>query len=395
MKVFYDPMQKEWFHTTNEAFTFGGLRRSISSHPNLNINQVPSFQFQLKDHHIGPLVGIMTAPKTKQSLAGNRQLFTNIQTELLKRNSLSFIFSYLDVNSEGSLNGYIFLPSLNKWIKAKLPFPDIVYNRIPYRHDEKTEQFNTCIELFKKSNIPLFNPSFIDKYELYLLLNNSPLKTFLSDTLLIHSKSNLENFLKEKQVIYIKPRSLFKGKNTFRLYFDNEKLILENHHNRYEFNSFDELWADYEKLLNSGAFIAQKAITPHIIDGKRYDFRILSHWSEKNHKYNVTGIGIRATHKEQLTTHLAYGGTIIPYGEVQKTEYDEFITYLVQEIGSILSDKIGFFGEFSIDAGIDVNRDYFIYEVNSKPMSFDEEQIEKNRVVQLCQLFELKTGFHD
>jgi hypothetical protein len=394
MKVFYVPKLKEWFHTTHESLTFGGLRQPIPSYPNLQMNQVQTFQLQLKDHHIGPLVGIMTAPKTKNKLAGNRQLFTTIQTELLDRNSLSYIFSYLDISLNGTIDGYIFIPWMNKWMKARMPLPDIVYNRIPYRQDEKTEHFNDCLRLFKQYHIPLFNPNFIDKYELYLLLNKTSFSTFLPETLLIQSKNTLEHFLIENKMIYIKPRLLLKGINTFRLHKD-DKFIIENHHTRNVYDSFDELWTVYGELFNNGTFIAQKAIHPHVMDGRRYDFRILSHWSEKNQQYNVTGIGIRATNKEQLTTHLAYGGTIIPYSEVQKREHDDFIEYAVQGIGLLLSKQMGFFGEFSIDAGIDINGNYYIYEVNSKPMSFDEEHIEKNRVIQLCHLFEQKTGFKD
>ncbi|MBR8645638.1 hypothetical protein KEH51_21385 [[Brevibacterium] frigoritolerans] len=45
--------------------------------------------------------------------------------------------------------------------------------------------------------------------------------------------------------------------------------------------------------------------------------------------------------------------------------------------------KIGFLGEFSIDIGEDESGSLFIYEVNSKPMQFDEEEIETNRLLHL------------
>lgn len=50
-------------------------------------------------------------------------------------------------------------------------------------------------------------------------------------------------------------------------------------------------------------------------------------------------------------------------------------------------EKIGFLGEFSIDIGEDESGSLFIYEVNSKPMQFDEVEIETNRLLHLKNLF--------
>jgi hypothetical protein len=340
----------------------------------------------------GPLVGIMTSPKNEYSLAGNLSLFVSIQNELVARGARSFVFSFHDVKDDGRIIGYIYSTDQEKWHRTMMPLPNIVYNRIPFRHSEQTPQFKKCVQIFKNHQIPMFNPGFIDKYELFLLLSSSKkLKKYLPETIIIDSIEKLEKFHLEYNDIYIKPRLLSKGKNIYRL---NSDLILESQNRKNSFSNFADLWSEYGWIFSDG-FIAQATIQPAILDGNRYDFRILSHWSATEKNYIVTGIGIRATNQFNLTTHLVNGGFIIPYEKVQESKHDLFISALVKEVGRVLSEQLGFFGEFSIDAGMDSNGNYIIYEVNSKPMSFDEGEIEGKRIIQLCDLFLQITGWED
>jgi hypothetical protein len=334
---------------------------------------------------IGPLVGIMTSPKNEQSLAGNLNLFIRIQNELLSRGAHSFVFSFQDVKDDGRIIGYTYTPKKQEWHRAVMPFPDIVYNRIPFRQSEQTLPFRNCVQLFKERQIPLFNPGFIDKYELFQILASSKqLIKYLPITVLIDSKDTLKKFHKEYSDIYIKPRMLSKGKNIFRLYGD---LILESNSQKFSYSDFEEFWIAFGEAFSDGSYIAQRTIRPALIDGKRYDFRILSHWSATEKNYRVTGIGIRATDQFQLTTHIVNGGFIMPYEKIQEPKHDWFISSLVKEIGLVLTQRLGFLGEFSIDAGVNSDGQYVVYEVNSKPMSFDEEGIEQKRIHLLCDLF--------
>ena len=56
---------------------------------------------------------------------------------------------------------------LQKWKKIPVPLPHIVYNRIPLRSFESSHPFQQIKETFAKHGIIMFNPSFIDKYEMY------------------------------------------------------------------------------------------------------------------------------------------------------------------------------------------------------------------------------------
>ncbi|MFD2443065.1 YheC/YheD family protein [Bacillus sp. CGMCC 1.16607] len=396
MTIFYLPENETWIQNEQENCTFGGLKKEIRYESNFLKNQGILFDLQLKDQHIGPLIGIMTASKSENSLAGNSKLFIDIQQGLLKRNALSFIFSYEDLKESGSIIGYIYLPSYEKWLRVKMPFPDIVYNRIPFRKSEQTVLYQQCVALFQQFGIPIFNPGFIDKFDLFQILKSkNNIKRFLPKTILIDSMENLELFFNQYEDIYLKPRKHSKGKNIYRLYFENEQLVLETHGQREFFSNFVELWNQHDEMFYKIPFIAQRTIQPDLLNGFRYDFRVLTHWDVPKQKYIVTGIGIRATEQHGLTTHTTNGGFIIPYQSIRTDEHDRFIKMIVEEIGMVLSNKLGFFGEFSIDAGLNSGGKYVVYEVNSKPMSFDEEEIERKRIQHLCQLFFQLTGFDD
>jgi hypothetical protein len=338
-----------------------------------------------------PIIGILTARKKDGSIAGNGALFIELQKKLISLNGISFIFTLDGVQKE-SIDGLIFNPEKSRWERITSPFPDLVYNRIPFRSLEEELNSSMFFACLKEKNIPYFNPGFIDKFELYHLFKNHPfLHTFLPATIPANHKQKLSAFLFQHQAIYLKPSKSARGNGIFKVELDTQKNVhvrglKENH----VFVSFDFFWEEWERKLVEKNYLAQEEIKSILYEGRRFDFRILAH-AEKNH-YKVTGIGIRQSQEQDITTHIPSGGRLLPYECLQNDEYDFFIETIIQHIGAALSESFGFFGEFSIDMGISQSGQYYIYEVNSKPMSFDETDIEVRKIEHLCQLFLELTG---
>ncbi|MGG3471175.1 YheC/YheD family protein [Neobacillus pocheonensis] len=333
-----------------------------------------------------PLIGIMTARKASGEITGNGPLFIEIQKKLISLNGISFIFTLEGVEDD-CIHGYIFSPDENRWIKEKFPFPDLVYNRIPFRKLERDEQCQHFFSLLKIKRIPFFNPCFIDKYELYdLFKDHSIVQHFLPETILVQTKGDLYSFLKKHNRIYLKPRLASKGKGIFRLKnINSTEIELEGLEITETYHSFQHFWEEWSKELSNQKYIAQEEILSAKFQGARFDFRILAHAIDDD--YAITGIGIRQSQTQHLTTHIPAGGRMLPYKQVQSNDHDNFIQMIVPHIGSALSEQYGFFGEFSIDAGVSNTGQYYIFEVNSKPMSFDETEIEEKKITELCRLF--------
>jgi len=340
----------------------------------------------MKTNHPGPLVGILSARKADGSIAGNGPLFIALQKKLISLDGKSFVFIPEDAGID-HIMGYTFLPEQNHWKKEKFRYPDIVYNRIPFRKSEQSEQCQQFFTILNEKNIPYFNPCFIDKFELYeLFKRHSFLKTFLPETILIEGKKDLFLFQKEHKSIYLKPTQSSKGKGILRLRLtDAAELQLDGIHQHELFKSFDHFWEKYGVELLTKNYLAQVEIKSAKYKGNRFDFRILAHGEDKG--YTVTGVGIRQSQTQDITTHIPSGGRLLPYEILQTNEHDNFIEAIVPEIGMALSDRYGYFGEFSIDAGVSMTGHHYIYEVNSKPMRFDEEEIEEKKMEQLCRIF--------
>lgn len=339
-----------------------------------------------------PVIGILTARKKDGSIAGNGPLFIELQKKLISLNGISFIFTLEGVHNN-FIEGFSFNPEKNLWEKIKAPYPNLVYNRIPFRKAEDEIKGTEFFSTLKNKNIPFFNPGFIDKYELYDLFKSHPiLHSYMPATIPAFQKQILWSFLNKFESIYLKPAQSARGNGIFKLVLDSQKHVhLKGLKKSDELLTFDHFWMEYENVLKKKNYLAQEEIKPSLYDGKRFDFRILAH-AENDH-YIVTGVGIRQSQKQDLTTHIPTGGRMLPYDLFRTENHDQFIQTIVEQIGKALSDQFGFFGEFSIDVGISQSGQYYIFEVNSKPMSFDENEIEARKIEHLCRLFLQLTGY--
>lgn len=385
MLIHYDTFDKKWYHSyANKKFTFG-KDGNLIPYTKYTQSSIP-FDITVHNGNLGPLVGIMTGRKKDFTVAGNGTLFKGLQKELVENGGISVVFTPDDIDEEG-VNGYVYEPNKDGWVKVFTPLPHIVYNRIPFRKTEETEEHKNVIRVFKQKGIPFFNPSFLDKYELYSIFKKiNRVKNFFPDTLLIQDGFSLKSFLDKHESLYIKPCRSSKGKGVFKIKLEsNGTLYYESIENYCHYQSFESFWEAHKQRLLRRAHISQKEIVPYLYNGKRFEFRILAHYVDN--KYVVTGVGVRQSQEQNLTTHVPNGGKLIPFEEVKNEKHIKFIHDTVQVCGEILTEKLGFFGEFSIDAGLSDNGDYVIYEINSKPMSFDEEGIEKERILKLTKLF--------
>jgi hypothetical protein len=389
----FNAESKEW---TNEAraeknISFGFNKIKVPEASGLLPENSHRFSLNTLNGNAGPLIGIMTSMSKRLALSGNGPLFQALQTEVLKRNGMVVVFPPETLVKDG-VTGVTFLPGHQKWIPIKTPLPHIVFNRVPFRNAEKQPAFTDAVNYFTALGIPFFNPAFINKYKLYSLFARHPhLSKLMPESIAIKSMIQLASFLNEHRGIYLKPASSSKGIGIFRIRDCKGSIEFVSHSHKHLYPSMKDFWMVKARQLLKHEYIAQKEIFPAAIDGKRFDFRVHAHDGPEG--YAVTGIGIRQSQKQDLTTHLPNGGVMLPYVNLKNDRHDQFFAWVVKEIGKLLTDELGYFGEFSLDAGITESGEYVIYEVNSKPMSFDEPHIEKKRITALADLFLHKTGF--
>lgn len=393
MNLYYNEHKKVWFHQNNtKSIKVGGLNLLLNDEKPSDNDHFLSFETNLLGSKVGPFIGIMMSRTKDGRLMGNRPIIENLGEQLLKWRAIPFAFSPDDL-FEDKVTGLLLHSKTRKWIPAELPLPDAVYNRIPNRKYENTEQFFQAVKYFKKHDIPFFNPHFLDKYDCYQYLKeHRQLQKYLPETTFIQEKESLYSFLKEHGSIYIKPSFSSRGKGIHVVRINDDGSIVTKSPERVKFFiSYDHYWNTNRNKFSEKSYIAQKAITPKKINGKRYDFRVLAHYL--NDKYEITGIGVRQSRKQNVTTHIPRGGKLLSFDPLNTPNRIKHIQKILQGIGEQFKERNEFFGEISIDIGESIDGNLYIFEINSKPMTFDEPHIEKKRITSLAKILMQTSGF--
>lgn len=387
MNIFYDVQSESWSHNQESLQLFAGAANETIPFKQDQQNQllIPITLFP-KSRIL--VVGIVTCldQKKESGIGGNLLLFQNLSLYLLNHGILAYVFTTESILSH-PLKGFIYSSETDTWNEVNVPLPDIVYNRIPKRGFEASQRFQELISYFKEHRIHIFNPCFLDKYLMYeALMEDGLLAPHLPSTIHLTDQHLLVTFLTIHKHIYLKPCKGSQGKGIYTL---NEKsdgtIQLNSLKQTQSYPDFASFWKNNKTFLLKRSYLAQRAVVPKKLNGHRYDYRILVHY--ENGFYKVTGKGVRMSQTQEITTHTPRGGMLFPYQHLQSRKLNKKVTDIAQRCGIILSRKFGFLGEFSIDIGEDTSGALFIYEVNSKPMQFDEEEIEANRLLHLKNLF--------
>ncbi|WP_157827513.1 YheC/YheD family endospore coat-associated protein [Niallia nealsonii] len=384
MDIYYNRKIKCWSTLHQTDLTFGSNKEKLSTISSITSDCI-AFQISQTKNNIGPIIGILVSYNKKNKLSGNGPLFINLQKELTKLGGIVIIFAPEDI-SETEVAGFVLDPKENRWIHVKSPLPHVVYNRIPFRKTEKQKPYQHAVQFFANKNIPFFNPSFLNKYEIYTFFKEHPvLKPFLPPTMLITDQNVLYDFLKKHKNIYIKPVEGKKGNKIINIKINqDDSITAKTPKETKEFSTFIHFWNYFNSTNDPPSYIAQKTIEAAKYNGHRYDFRLLILYDKD--KYVLKGVGIRQSVSQEITTHIPNGGQLLPYHALRTQSHDHFIDTLVKYCGDCLSNQLGFFGEFSIDACVDIYGNYYLFEINSKPMLFDELDIEQARCTQLAKL---------
>ncbi|MBP0726900.1 YheC/YheD family protein [Bacillus sp. RG28] len=389
--VFYHLTSSCWYHNdSNDICKLGKNKLSINKIVNhTSSKDYLTFPVKKNDTHLGPIVAILTG-KEREPFSGNYETFKRISNYIMNSGGIPIIvtpssFVYKCVNA------HYYCSNRKKWIQIQCPFPDLVYNRIPSPLLEKLPEYKKTIQLIKDFNIPFFNKGFCSKKEFVELLSkNRNLSKYLPPSVTIHSKEELLYYLVTWKSIYVKHHEASQGKGIFCFNLLTENQIeIQSSKGHSQICSLEKAWNFLRPFLHST--VIQKNIHSILSNGQKYDLRVLVH--KQKEKYIVSGIGVRVANLNAITTHVPRGGSIMSVTKLSTPVNQFIINNLANEIGKALTNRFGPYYEFSMDIGRDKENHYYIFEVNSKPMVFDEEEIKKRGLENLVSLFYELTKF--
>ncbi|GJM79750.1 hypothetical protein HMSSN139_22460 [Paenibacillus sp. HMSSN-139] len=116
-----------------------------------------------------PVVAVLTVDDNDRLFRGNRNNFRDLVKTGQELDYPVYVVTAKDLKlSAKRIQGYLFHPEDKTWKKHWFPLPDVVYNRIPQREDEKKPEVRRKIdEVIEHESIHLFNPFFFNKRRLF------------------------------------------------------------------------------------------------------------------------------------------------------------------------------------------------------------------------------------
>lgn len=326
-----------------------------------------------------PIVGILTGEGSSGKIFnGDGQFFKTIQRKAREAGCFCYVFTLNGVKSD-QIEGLIFSRKKQQWAKIACPYPDLIYNRLSTREEESSLRFQQFKERMMSADVPFFNPFFFDKWNIHQVLSQK-LSAYLPAAEKMDAASN---FLVAYPKAFLKPVNSSQGDGIYRIQSHGTFIDLTSLDGNSERFHSRQLTEKMEPFLND--YLIQEEIAADTLFGRKYDLRVIALLNKNN--FLITGIGLRlAGNTQQLTTHVPKGGSILPFDLIADRVDLKMLQNLVSSTGHALASAFGLIGEFSMDIGL-TSKGPIIYEVNSKPMSFDEIDIQEHRINQLVSLF--------
>ncbi|NRD78343.1 YheC/YheD family protein [Bacillus sp. BRMEA1] len=334
--------------------------------------------------YIGPLVGIFTAgflhsEEEDQPIGERTQFFSKLLSVNKTVGALPFIFGEQHIDWEhGTIEGYFY--NHREWQKHQIPFPNVIYDRLPNRRSEGIPRLIKVKERLQKEYlIPWYNPGFFNKLEVYERLQQEPtVEEYLPETQAFTSFSMIETMLSNYGHVFIKPKNGSLGLGVHQIIYDKYdddyfcRFQDKNEINRLrKFSTLEQLVNNIFANQSLERMIVQQGIHLLRIDHRPVDFRVHTNKDDFGN-WHVSALAAKIAGPGSVTTHKRSGGEIRTIHEIfQKTEGDQYIEKLSNAallLSKALDKQIeGIIGEIGFDLGIDKNGDVWLFEANSKP----------------------------
>lgn len=348
--------------------------------PNFNI---PLHVF-IEEHtlFIGPIIGIFTAgftPFPLRPIGERSSFFSKLLSVKKSVGALPFIFGEQHIDwDQGLINGYFYHE--NKWKIIPIPFPNVIYDRLPNRKSERNPLLKKVKDRLQKEYlIPWYNPGFFNKLDIYeRIQQEQSVAKYLPETHPFTSFSSIETMLTNYGHVYFKPIHGSLGLGVHQIIYDK---FQNDYFCRYQdtegvnrlrkFSSLEGLFHTVFANRSLENMIVQQGI--HLLKDNNHpiDFRIHTNKDGQGEWY-VTALAAKIAGPGSVTTHVRNGGEIKTLEEIFSQQESEDYSNKLTEAALLLSKALernmeGIIGEIGFDLGIDRQGQVWLFEANSKP----------------------------
>ncbi|CFW96268.1 Endospore coat-associated protein YheC/D [Syntrophomonas zehnderi OL-4] len=363
---------------------------------------------------LGPVVGVLLARKTDKgySLPTGKEgrILAEMNEAATKRNILMYFFYADGVNfTRQIINGHRYIASQKgkgKWVRASFPLPDIIYNRITSRSRERENHVQLFLQKAVRKSIHVFNTRFLNKWEVHKsLYSNSITRIMLPETDR-YSQEKLVYYLANFTEFFIKPTESSVGKGIIKIVVNSPQSYsyyrVGSKSGWLKCHTSMQLYKQL-RIPEGEKYILQQGIDLNCIDGNVFDIRAQVQKNGQG-QWQLTGAAVRIAAPGKFVTHVPNGGTKGNFAGTLQELYgkdseksrnvNKQLETIAQILPRVLEQDLGLnLAILSLDIGLDKEGRMWIIEANSKPASFDEDDIRQRHLNLLNDYFIFKSNF--
>ncbi|GMA48893.1 hypothetical protein GCM10025857_02500 [Alicyclobacillus contaminans] len=307
-----------------------------------------------------------------------------------RRNCLMYVVPTNAVSEDATWTGYVRL-GYRRWLALPVPHPEAMYNRIPTRYLERQPATVQAKQILRSLAIPMFNPDYFNKAEVYDVIRAAGLAQYLPETVNQLAATALEQMLVRHRAVYLKPAGGSIGHGMIRIDHAASGFtvsVLKNTSCKtFSAPTFRRLLQMIRQERVPGRYVIQAAVPLLMWKGRPCDFRVLL--QKRGDLWSVVGKGVRVAGQHTITTHVPNGGSIADATEVMTKHFGEQSQAVDQRMDDMLircakaidAHYHYALGEMSMDVGVDDEGHPWFFEANAKPMKFDEADIRSRSLV--------------
>lgn len=338
---------------------------------------------------IGPLIGIMTTGvrnDLRHPVGTRSNFFRHLLSAQANQGVFYFVFAPESTSIKTQTIRGLFLqprPHANgyTWARIQVPFPDVVYDRIPNRMNEKRLSVQSIKKyMIDQKSVVHFNPGFFNKWEIHQLLAHHPeVSRYIPETYHSPSAKTLEVMLKKHKMVYLKPAGGSLGLGILKItaqpqhgYFCRYNVRGRNVLKRSR--SLSQLFRHIGGHRRLSHYLIQQGVQLMKYKDRPLDFRIHLH-KNHNNEWEVIGGAAKLAGRGSVTTHVRTGGSVLSSSEAIRhyfrergKEIEKNINIASIQLARAIEQSIGKpLGEIGFDIGVDQNGSIWMFEANSKP----------------------------
>lgn len=366
--------------------------------PGLPVRSLALYRVSGGRLRLGPLIGILITYRVTSKGPRGSQMSTYV--ELMRRarqtGALAFVMRSSTLTRGTTVTGWTKVNG--KWVRCRLPYPDVVYNRINSRPVERRIAQRGGFRRLERKGVAVFNPHYLNKWGVHrLLMHDENVRRYLPETRRYRRISDVSDVLSRHGLVFLKPAAGSLGLGAILVSRSQGRL-------RYKMNTMSgrrkegnlpRTAALRRVMPRRNDYLVQQGIRLARVQGRSFDVRALVQ-KDVTGDWLLTGAAARIAGRGRITTHVPRGGSrrdLAPvlrevFGPHRVDEIRAELEHACVSAGQALERLSGKpFGEFSLDVAIDVDGKIWILEMNAKPFRFDERPLRRlaqRRLVRLA-----------